>query len=80
MEARAKRLQRCGALRGRAPLRPGERRGEHQYARRGEQHAPHATTPSCFWISSSGTPLVSGTMVATQTSCNTIIPQKMLKM
>ena len=31
---------------------------------------------SFCWISSSGTPLVSGTIVFTQISCSTIMPQK----
>jgi len=35
--------------------------------------------PSCFWISSSGTPFVSGTMVFTQMTCSTIIPAKNAK-
>src|SRR6266550_6472425 len=39
----------------------------------------HTSTPSCFWISSSGTPLVSGTIVLTQRSCSTIMPQKKRK-
>ncbi len=36
--------------------------------------------PRRRWISSSGTPLVSGTIVSTQTSCSAIMPQKKRKM
>src|SRR5205809_432217 len=39
-----------------------------------------AASPRRRWISSSGTPLVSGTIVRTQTSCSPIIPQKKRKM
>jgi hypothetical protein len=35
--------------------------------------------PRCFWICSSGTPLVSMTIVFTQISCNTTMPQKKRK-
>src|SRR6202158_1189796 len=56
------------------------------------QHFPHAdhirvhgkvhaaySMPSCFWICSSGTPFVSGTIVFTQMSCRTIMPAKNAK-
>src|SRR5437868_6096129 len=71
----------------------GEIRGSSAKARSVRIHIPqhfsnrgnnrpllHAATPSCFWISSSGTPLVSGTIVRTQISCSTIMKQKNVKM
>ena len=42
----------------------------------GTFNAQPYSMPSCFWICSSGTPFVSGTVVFTQMSCRTIMPEK----
>jgi len=64
-----------GHVRGRATevLAVGEDVPQH-LARAGDYR------PRRRWISSNGTPLVSGTIVSTQTSCSVIMPQKNRKM
>ena len=61
-----------------AQLRPGGQQVPQHFAdaEDPEAHAGSGSMPSRLCICSSGTPLVSGTMVFTQTSCSTIMPQK----
>ena len=66
-----------GEVRGRTPemCRVGIHVPQH-FTETGDDRSRTHTMPSFFWMSSSGTPLVSGTIVLTQMSCRTIMKAK----